>query len=194
MGWLEFIASMTKSLAWPLVVILIFILFRKEIKERIRDILKLSLPGVAAEFDKKADEVKSSLVNASSPLGGVLVAAPEAIAFEIRESQDEEIESFANVGRIVSAWSKIENIVKRRLQAVNVDVTRLGPSQLLLAAKTQNLITRDQFDSLRGLLAMRNLAAHGRADEITNNRVSEFLVLANAIMTLLDITPPPSDA
>jgi len=191
MGWLEFVAAMTKSLAWPLVVALVFVLFRREIKERIRDILKLSLPGVAAEFDKKADEVKSSLVVAQIDHNSYIDTSYVSDLFDIKVTRDQEIKSFENVGRIVAAWSQIENVVKVRLEHAGVEISKLGTSmQFLVAAKAHNFITPDQFNSLRGLLTMRNLAAHGRADDITENRVTEYLILANAILTVLEMTAP----
>ncbi len=195
MGALEFIAEMTKSLAWPLAAVIIVLLFHKQLQERIGDLSKFSFPGGGVEFDKQADEVKSSVANASAAAGaiGTIVArAPTATATVIPDAEFEVKDR--NVGRIITTWSQIEEIVRKRLKNAGVPVGHIGGIQLLTEAKAAGLLTEDQFNSLRGLNAMRNLAAHGQAGDVTEQRVTEFVVLANAIETVLSMTAPkPED-
>jgi len=199
MNLLEFIAEMTQSLAWPLAVIVIVLMFHKQLQKRIEDLSKFSFPGGAAEFDKQANEVKSSLASAAAAQGGIgtvaeagerlAVAALTTTASDTSTAQG-NADGFTHVGRIVATWNQIEDIVRKRLKDAGAHAGDLRGISLLTEAKSAGLLTEDQFNSLRGLNAMRNLAAHGQAGDVTEKRVTEFVVLANAIETVLSMTAP----
>ncbi len=198
MNGLEFIAEMTKNLAWPLVVLILLVMFKDQFRSRIADLSKISFPGGAAEFDLQASEVKSSLANAATAAGAIgavpdIPKADDSVSLatpELAFAATSNVGGFTNVGRIIATWSQIEDIVRRRLKDARVHASDLRGIALLEEAKSAGLLTDDQFNSLRGLNAMRNLAAHGQAGDVTDQRVTEFVVLANAIETVLSMTAP----
>ncbi len=188
MNGLEFIAQMTQSLAWPLVVVILLVMFREQLRSRVADLSKISFPGGAAEFDKQASEVKSSLASAAADTSKSTIAP--FVAPDLTSVSSSADGGFTHVGRIVATWSQIEDIVRKRLKDAGVHAGDLRGIALLEEAKSTGLLTYDQFNSLRGLNAMRNLAAHGQAGDITEQRVTEFVVLANAMETVLSMTAP----
>jgi hypothetical protein len=105
-----------------------------------------------------------------------------------RQLLDEKEHVSRNTARIVTAWQDLEEAVRRRLTRAGVDASSLGASALLQTAREHNLITDAQRRSLSGLDALRNLAVHGRESDIDDGRTQEFLALANAMKTVLDIT------
>ncbi|MBR1270458.1 hypothetical protein JQ629_23565 [Bradyrhizobium sp. AUGA SZCCT0222] len=52
MGWLQFIESMTGHLAWPLVILILLIMVRKQIHSLAERILELSFGGATVKFEK----------------------------------------------------------------------------------------------------------------------------------------------
>ena len=179
MGTLEFIASLIGSLAWPVTLCTFLIVLRRPILNAFRDraISKISVAGSSLEFDQQAKEV-ASLVTASDASGEQLANVRKLVP--------------ANIGKIVSAWIELEIIIRERLQSIGVPIDRLRPSATIAMASEHGLITMEQRDSLRGLLALRNIAVHSPEAEITDTRVEEFLVLADAIKTVLQMTKPSS--
>ncbi|WP_085124483.1 hypothetical protein [Tistlia consotensis] len=177
MAILEFIAAMTKALAWPLVVLLAIILFRGVIGSRLASILKISHGKTAVEFDHVAKQVEA-------------VIASERLPQPTLRLPDDPTDHATNVGRIIAVWGQLEDTVRRRLSSAGTDAGRMGSVPMLRLANEQNLITSEQLRALLGLNAMRNLAAHGRAQEIDEQRVQEFLVLAEAMNAVLAISAP----
>ena len=89
---------------------------------------------------------------------------------------------------IVDSWSELERLVRDRLVRRGVSgISAFGTARLLDLALERGVITKVQHRSLRGLNAMRNLAVHGGRD-IETNRADEFLALADAMKTVLEIT------
>ncbi|MGE0829814.1 MAG: hypothetical protein AB7O04_10740 [Hyphomonadaceae bacterium] len=171
MSTLEFIASMVASLAWPITLCTFLLVFQKPILGAFhgRAISKISLGDTTLEFDSKAKEVAS------------LVTATGADSEKVSEIAP------ATVAKITYAWRELEAIVRRRLNAKGVRANDLGIAAAIDAAEAHAVLTTDQANSLRGLLTMRNLALHSRAGEITEERATDFIVLASAIKTVLEI-------
>jgi len=176
MGLLEFIATMVKAVAWPFAAVVGFFLFRKPILILLGSISKISHGDTAINFDRQGKEVGASIVADQPSLPLPQLEAVTSITTE-------------NIGKIAKAWSDLENIVRQRLIAKGVErAESLSGKSVIVAARHHNLITSDQANSLMGLYTMRNLAVHGRDDEISDARTNEFLVLADAIKTVLEMT------
>jgi len=176
MGWLQFIATLVQALAWPIAAVIGFILFRKPILTLLSSISKISHGDTAINFDRQGKEVGASIVADQSALPLPQLEAVASITTE-------------NIGKIAKTWSELESIVRQRLVAKGVErAESLSGKPVIVAARHHNLITSDQANSLMGLYTMRNLAVHGRDDEISNARTNEFLVLADAIKTVLEMT------
>ncbi|HYP64470.1 MAG TPA: hypothetical protein VEQ16_11295 [Acidocella sp.] len=92
------------------------------------------------------------------------------------------------MGRIASEWNDLEKIVRDKLSSRGLKTDELGVSGLLKTAYDQKYITREEYNSLLGLNAMRNLAMHGPSGEIDDKRTQDFLIMAEAIKTVLFIT------
>jgi hypothetical protein len=167
MSILEFIAAMTKYLAYPAVIVIVVLVFRRPIGDLIERLKELSISrdGTGAKFDVKTKDVEKVIEKMLPPQSN-------------------------NVEKIEAEWGVLEGMVQNRLAIANVSVDNLDGEHLLMAAKHRNLLTDDQFNSLRGLLALRNLAVLGRSDDITEKRVKDFVLLAKTIGTVLDMTKP----
>lgn len=175
MGTLEFIASVVHSIAWPLALVVAILVFRRPLAERIRAIAKVSHGDTQVEFDQAARDVKASLAFTQvEPASSRFVAE---MAAQLPE----------RIGRIVRAWADIENWLREKVPAEGVDPSALSAPALIEAALRRGVVTVDQAQTLRGLLAMRNLAVHGRTADIDEGRANEFLMLALAMKLILNI-------
>jgi hypothetical protein len=64
----------------------------------------------------------------------------------------------------------------------NEEVNRWGLMQLSRAALEQGRISPKTAKAIEGLLVLRNLAAHGRAEEVSPKRVREFVALTQGVL------------
>lgn len=112
------------------------------------------------------------------------IAPPDALQLLERDVPLSQL-----TGSIVLAWSNLEALLRDRLSPTGIDTTKFGSVRLLDLALRQGTITDVQHRSLRGLNTMRNLAVHGQHD-VGIEQATEFLTLAEAMKTVLEITPP----
>lgn len=184
MNLYEFIASIIKSVAWPSAVVVGLLLFRSQIKALVASISEFTVTkdGFTGKWGRELNE-------ASRDLAEVKIESSAELPPASRKLLDEQARiSNRNTARIAAVWQDLEDTVRRRLERAGVDSSSLGTSALLQEAQERNLITDAQRRSLSGLNAMRNLAVHGRSDDIDEGKAQEFLVLADAMKTVLDIT------
>lgn len=115
---------------------------------------------------------------------GAAIAPPDG-----RQRLEQRARLSQSSGEIVSGWNELEALVRRRLGSTGIDASNLGTAQLLDLALQRDVLTTAQHRSLRGLNVMRNLAVHGER-EVDGVRAEEFLRLAEAMKTVLEITEP----
>lgn len=98
----------------------------------------------------------------------------------------------ASTAQIVSGWQDLEELVRERLSASHLNSSSLGVGKLLDVALERKVITDAQHRALRGLNVMRNLAVHSRDQEVDPAKAQDFLALAEAMKTVLEISDQPA--
>ncbi len=79
MGWLEFISSMTASLAWPLAVVVISLLFRKPLAQvlgRLRPTRVTGPGGLGVEFGEELAQMEAVANRKGIPSASEVLATP----------------------------------------------------------------------------------------------------------------------
>jgi hypothetical protein len=82
MDWMQFVASMTSSIAWPIASIAIIFVFKEGILKRLPDLSRLSLPGgLSAEFNQQLAFVEARVENN----GEIVASIPPSVLNDNRE-------------------------------------------------------------------------------------------------------------
>ena len=189
MTTMQFIASLVSSLAWPLGVIVIAVIFR----DQIRRLLTHPVSGMrVGPFEMKWDlervEVAASV--GPQPVGRVDVGGGTAAS--VIDLSNSTVTT-SPIGTVLEAHASIERelreIVTNAVPDASVD--RAPIRQLLRIAAEHGLITPETVNAVEGITVMRNLAAHGQASEVTPERAEDYLVLAEAVLYTLRQKPRP---
>jgi hypothetical protein len=170
MDILTFIAELIRALAWPLSVLAIFIVLRKQIVDRIPLLNRLKYKDFEIEFGKEVAEAKDIIHKESSK------TLPEKIA----PSSYDYYETLAEAsprGAILEAWISFESSAMSSLQALKLTLQR-GPipfPELLRKMKEAELISKEEETSLSKLRKLRNTAVHESGVPIRKSDVIEFI-------------------
>jgi len=175
---LDFIASLIHSLAWPLALIVVALIFRRAIMALIPNLSEASFLGTKWKFDHALKEAQAGII--ASPDNTLSFALHHVVPPLAADRLPERI------GRIVRTWNEIERWLRDKVRVEGLNPNPPVPS-LIEAGVRQGVLTMEQAQSLRGLSAMRNLAVHGRPGEIDEGRVREFLTIAEAMKVILNI-------
>lgn len=178
MNWLEFIAEIINSLAWPASILLVLYILRGELPVIARSLKKLRYKDLELEFEKSAQAV---VEKARSSL-------PEA-AKDIQlsgQSQDELIDRLVSISElaprsaILEAWLVVEaaavDVAKKK--GISSFKSHPGPMRLREYLVKGDLLNKDQqvvFEQLRNL---RNEAVHVADAEFTRKAVNDYIASA----------------
>lgn len=183
MGWLDFIVSMVKSIAWPSVAMVALLVFKDPLKKRLASLKAVSVTkdGVITEFEAALEETSRDIAKVK------LESIPNLAPIPLEQfERDDQIKG--NAARIAAAWQELETIIRRKLVGRGVDTDRLSLADILDTAFQQNLITSAERRSLWGLNKMRNLAVHDREILRTpdDERTQEFLTLVDSMKFVIE--------
>jgi hypothetical protein len=185
---MQFVADLVRALAWPAATVTIVLVLRKPIGAALeRGIRRLKAGPVEIEFDEELAEVREELER-SPELERARVGPPPG------PSLGEELVRLAEASpraSVMEGFARIEAQLRELVGDVEADTARRqGGVALARLAHRHGLISDETLNAVEGLAVLRNLAAHGRADEISTQRAIEYLALVDAVLFALRSGPP----
>lgn len=185
MSTLEFIASLVKSLAWPVALLVLALLFRSQLRQMLsRQVKRMKAGPIELEWDRTLSEAEVEL---DQPGGPRLEAgrAESGIAAELSG-----LAASSPATAVLEAHMRIENELRRITAAAEPDgAPEAGAAGLARHAGRLGLITPETVRAVEGITVLRNLAAHGRAGEVSAEQARDYLSLIDAVLYTLGNQP-----
>lgn len=172
----QLIASLGSSLAWPLAVVCIAVLFRTQLKTLLTERLRHIEAGpLKADFDRIGFEVHTVLDQAGIP-PTTHDETDDLAALALREP----------AVAIPQALARVESELHHALAAIGESQSDdAGAMALARKALERGLISPLTINAIEGIAVMRNLAVHGPAREITSKQAQEYLALMDSVLYAL---------
>ncbi len=172
------------SLAWPVFALVVVLLFRSQITDLLSSGMRRFKAGpFEVEWDRQLSEAEAELDQPGVP-------APPAAVGPLSEELA-GVARAAPAAGVMEAHARVERELRQLLteDGVTDDALRTGAAGLARQAGKRGLITEETARAIEGLTVLRNLAAHGRAGEVSVERATEYLVLADAVLFALGHRP-----
>lgn len=184
MSTLEFIAEMTRALAWPLAAVVVALVFRGQIKALFaRAKGGLNVGPVSASWDDQVQVVESNLKITSEAVDSTL---PTKFVNGMIDDLMNVYQQFPEAA-IVVAFNRVERSLRDKLgDEFSKQSLRFNSVKVALE---RGLITEETARAINGLRNLRNLAAHGLAEDLAAERALDYLVLVDAVLYALDNRP-----
>lgn len=179
---LTFLSSVIGSTAWPLALLILVLVFRKQIATILDKIKSVKWGDVEAVIERDIQEATTT--------ASAIEPAPADIADE-NKGRFLELTKMARsspTGAIVEAWKDIEEAGRDLAESSGIAVSSV-PSrpyfslQALLAGN--KLIPRAEVETFRELRMIRNRAAHIKDDQVTVDQARQYVVLADRLVDAL---------
>ncbi|GIE90894.1 hypothetical protein [Actinoplanes regularis] len=191
MSWPEFIASLVQSLAWPVIVVVLSLVFRKTIMRIVTDAVngrhlkKAKLGPIDLEW-ATLDEARANAL-ASDP------ETAEEIPGAISENeQSSDLLSLAEVhpsAAIMLASQQLEGALLQSVRSQRHDLPRYaGIMTLATAALRGGIISGEVADLVKSLSKVRNQVAHAQGldtQEITPARAADYVATTRFVIETL---------
>lgn len=163
MGWMEFVASMTGALAWPLALVIVAIVFREHIVGLFRRVEEIGFGGATAKLAKELDKAEEIATTLPEPPGQAL--QPEPVAAQ-PQPQLEEVQQRPEL-MTASEWQRYHRVEEETFD----NLLSISPSAAILVAwkpVDQALRALAMRNGLTERKAQRTLPAT-LADELARN-------------------------
>ncbi len=171
----QLIASLANSLAWPVAVVCIAVLFRVQLKTLLTERLRHIEAGpLKADFDRIGSDVHTVLNQAG-------ISTPTEAGADTVELA--ELAQRKPAAAIPEAFARVERELRNALAAINEQPTD-NASAMTLAHKAleRGLISPLTINAIEGIAVMRNLAVHGPRREVTVQQAQEYLALVDSVL------------
>lgn len=195
MDWKTFASSIVASIAWPIVVLILGILFRKQLVSLLGRLRSFRTQGVEATFSDGLARVEAQVISFQDSEDDAVFEAANHAAESERLAGEDERDSKQSVsdpsGTVIRNW---EDLTRSLLQLRAATAGRGRPSRNIRVVLDQlvsdNVVNRYFADSVLGLQDLRNRVAHG--EDVPNagtalvyaQRADELRRAADAILTV----------
>jgi len=172
---LAFVASLVSSLAWPVAVVVLVLVFRGPIGRMVERLPKRVKAGpVEVEWPELSTEARVALAT-----------APEIRTIAAEGSLTERFADMAAKepsAAVMAAWSEVERVLREKAGDLGVRQPSIAGMMLARLVHERGLISDASLQAIEGLAMLRNLAAHGRGEEVDREKALDYLTLADATL------------
>ncbi|MBI2361382.1 MAG: hypothetical protein HYV04_21145 [Deltaproteobacteria bacterium] len=182
MDWLTFIAELFKALTWPVVVVAVVLLLRREIRNLLPFLKRLKAGPVEAEFDREVQEIKSGVETQLPSIPPSVTTSPE----------QQKLLQLAEVNprsAIIEAWRGLEFAARKLLESQDPSLTLpefQPPIALRRALNRLEVLTRDEMGLFNDLRSLRNQAVHQDNFAPSYESVLNYIDLAVRLRSAID--------
>lgn len=187
MDWLTFIAEIVDATAWPIMLLVVFLVLRRQLIALLPGLQRLKWKDFEAEFSRKVQEVAAEARDALPQHEMQQVSAP---------SEEFELMRLAEVSpraAILEAWIALEGTARTALTRMGASITAREmeqPARLAEALISNDFMNPSQADVLKELRRLRNAAAHATDPKVTVDDAQQFVKVASALERLIRFRMP----
>jgi hypothetical protein len=193
MSWMEFIASLVSSLAWPATVVVAVVLLRRPLTKGLRTgvlrRLKAGPGGVELEWDRALEEAKTELAEEQPPADALTDQVSGETAADFLEEM-RQLASISPEAAVMESYRRLEHELRPLLEArVPAPSQRRRWGSLVALARQAvklNILKPRDVDVLNDLSALRNAAAHERVELDQDRALAYADLVQDALITVVN--------
>jgi len=192
------------GLAWPVVVLVLVLVFRRQIVKLLSDARRVKAGPFEIEKERVRADVEAATAVSESidpdpadgePSAPVNGASRDAeTGFIMLRPEFARIAKLSPEAAVTDAYRELERALRTKLagwpDVFTVNLDRMSGNQLAALAAREGFISEEAAESVRGLSVLRNLSAHGRADELDEAQALDYLALVDATLYALNKLGP----
>lgn len=191
MDWMEFVASVVRSLAWPLVFLVAVVLFSDEIRSLLRRIRTGKVLGTEWDFGEGIEKAETARAQASvatprtERLNASGVAADDKMADLVLATATNP--SYAVIATWEMLLASVDDFLRVALSENDKAWLPKGPgnqSAALQRLKKRGLLDGPTLEMFEALRALRNHVAHGHSNP-TQGEAAAFIENASWLVNRL---------
>jgi uncharacterized protein YutE (UPF0331/DUF86 family) len=201
MNWMEFLASLVSSLAWPVTAVVVAIMLKNPITETLRDagLKRFKVGPLELElWDRKLQEVRTEVEGQAQIAVQEHLSPNDTPAEELAQDalglfgQIEQLSRISPKAAILESYRQLEEelrpLLEDRLRMRSSEDRRRRPRSLGALAREANradVLDAADLDIINDLSALRNAVAHEAFDVDVERALSYADLVRHAFMTMV---------
>jgi hypothetical protein len=182
MDWLQFIASLVSSLAWPALLAFFLWLVRKRIGGLLSRMIELHLPGGAkAVFAQELDRGRDALEKIEFKVVR-RARTRDSLPLDFQTTQEETKESPQWV--IALAYTDIEALLNEAKEKLHLS-SRMPYTAVIKALVQKGYVENGALELFESLRRARNAVVHASSREVTVGEAVEYQIQAAGLSIIL---------
>jgi hypothetical protein len=171
MDWLTFSVEMTNALSWPLVTLIVLLLFKPQLLEMIALIRKVRYKDIEVEIAKREIGEVRELSSA------VQIDRDETYSFRDLE-YFKQLADISPRAAITEAWSRVESLVYKVAQLPGMESRPIGTpfSNILILLRESGAIEPATLRLIEKLRAIRNKTVHMKTDGLNSVDALDYVL------------------
>lgn len=182
MDWVTFTSNLIgQILSWPVAVIVVAVLFRKPIAERIKEVRRIKTKHFEADFGAQLEKASQTLnvLEANLPREKKPVKAVQPPPPKSREELQKELIELMPNAAILESWRNVEWTLNHYFESRGIELPKSGQTILGHLDYDPNFPPQ-LVSAYQELRLLRNRAAHA-GENVTPAQAKEFEALADRL-------------
>ncbi len=190
MNYLQFIASLIHSLAWPAAVIVLAAVFRMPLRELLRNLSRFKYGKVEIDFRRELDQLEAFAKTIDlKPAPKQISAAPRTAEQILNEA--ERLTADFPEPAVGLGWTAVEHELRAAATRLGLPPDYQSPGRQIEELRKAGHFDSETYEILRRMRNLRNMAVHGAApSRINSDEAREFLALAAGVVQRLKEIDP----
>jgi uncharacterized protein YutE (UPF0331/DUF86 family) len=195
MTWLQFLSSVTSSVAWPLVVLAIAFILRRELVALFERIAEISLPGgYKVVFSKSLKEAQAAVAQISEESKFKGRAMTRDAALEYLFSDESMRDSLSLMSQMLNVYGHMITLLMDVRSIIEKPDLR-DPEDVVRELVRQNLVSPSFLSAFENIRKARNALVHLDERDLDVQEAIQFVSQASSLIqyleTLINQKVPP---
>jgi uncharacterized protein YutE (UPF0331/DUF86 family) len=187
--WLQFIASLIKSLVWPTTLLILVVLFRVQVGKVLLRLTRLKYKDLELDFGRELKQLeKEAKAIDIAPQPQKSIAPTKRDSSQLLQEAVQLAPNFPEPA-VAVAWQAVEDELMQAVMRLAISPDYPAHNSALKNAellKAQDAIDQRTLELLNRMRILRNMAVHGgHVTPITTDESLEFIALTRGVVEKL---------
>jgi len=166
-------------LIWPLLILIIVLIFKKQLIEAVESLSKIKYKDIEIEFNKKLKDAEEKASALKLPGKKEIEKISEPFTLQLSTEKLFELAKSYPRSAVTESWLIVEDSARRAAIDKGIDISKFRSNSMAIQKLIRNSeLPEETFELYNDLRKMRNAAAHAIEFEIDQKEATRYVDLA----------------
>jgi hypothetical protein len=189
MNWLYWVLEFVKAVSWPLAIVALSLLFRKEIRSLVEKVVSVKVAGIEATFARTLENIDREFARTAPRFLKRTEVGPTA-KYAIERDERDYLYGLAEIqpsAAILEAWNEIEFALREAAHRRNNDIEVKTPlPAILYVLFGQEKGAQNLYLPIRELEVLKNMVVHASQPTVTAETARNYVRTTGSVLNRIN--------